>query len=45
MSAEDPAPCSAYRPFHGHPISPPAEATLQPAREFLDWHNQRCFRG
>lgn len=34
-----------YYSAHGNPIALPSETKLQPARDFLSWHNQNVYLG
>ena len=34
-----------YYALHGRALRPPADASLSPAREYLDWHASNVFRG
>ncbi len=35
----------SYYPLHGSRVEVPASQADRPEREFLEWHNQRVFRG
>ena len=35
----------SYYPLHGQVLSLPSSAKLRPAPEFVQWHNDRIFRG
>jgi putative restriction endonuclease len=35
----------SYYPFHGSQLTAPANPTIRPAAEYLEWHNLRRYRG